>query len=73
MTLPVTTITVIKKIGQAYVINIEGSTIIPTDTKNTAPKKSFSGLMLFSIRSINPVSAKIDPIINAPKAEENPE
>ena len=42
-TLPITTISVIRKIGQAYVTNIDGSTIMPTETKNTAPKKSLIG------------------------------
>ena len=42
-TLPAITISVIKKIGQANSTNIDGSTIIPTETKNTAPKKSLIG------------------------------
>ena len=50
-----------------------GSTIIPTETKKTAPKKSFSGRTTFSIRTINPVSESTDPIRKAPRAEENPE
>ena len=46
-------------------MNIVGSTIIPTETKNTAPKKSFNGWMFFSMRSITAVSERIEPMINA--------
>jgi hypothetical protein len=70
--MPIITIRVITKIGKALVMNIEGSTIIPTETKKTAPKKSFKGESVFSMRSIISVSAKIEPIKNAPKAEEKP-
>ena len=72
ITLPVITTKVIIKIGLIYSINIPGSTSIPTEVKNTAPNKSFTGLMVASMRSASSVSAKIDPIMNAPKADENP-
>ena len=48
-----------------------GFIIIPTETKKTAPKKSFIGLVRVSIFSSFIVSAKIDPMINAPNAEES--
>ena len=72
-TLPIITINVITKIGQAYCPNNAGFTIMPTDTKNTAPKKSFNGFITCSIFSVKDVSAKIEPIINAPNADEKPE
>ena len=59
-------------IGPIYSTIIAGSTIIPTDTKKIAPNKSFTGATNFSIVSASTVSAKIDPMINAPKAGENP-
>lgn len=73
MTLPIITIKVMTRIGFAYVMNISGLTIIPTETKKTAPKKSFSGWRFFSIRPITSVSARIDPMIKAPRAEEKPD
>ena len=50
-----------------------GFTIMPTVTKNTAPKKSLRGLITLSMRFITPVSDNMEPIINAPKADEKPE
>ena len=49
-----------------------GATIIPTETKKIAPNISLIGVTSFSIRSDSTVSASIDPITNAPSAEENP-
>ena len=51
---------------------VVGIYIIPTDTKKMAPNKSFTGATSFSIFSASTVSAKIDPIIKAPNAAENP-
>ena len=48
------------------------STIIPTDTKKMAPKRSLTGLTRCSIFSASTVSARILPMMNAPKAGENP-
>ena len=45
-----------------------GSTNMPTLTKNIAPKKSFSELIEFEIRSESVVSAMILPIMKAPNA-----
>ena len=59
-------------IGPIYSTIIAGSTIIPTDTKKMAPNKSFTGATSFSMVSASTVSAKIDPIINAPNAGEKP-
>ena len=49
-----------------------GSIIIPTDTKKTAPNKSFTGLVRCSTFSAEVVSARILPIINAPSSAEKP-
>src|SRR6476660_2231773 len=45
---------------------------IPTDTKNTAPNKSFTGLTKCSMCSACVVSAMIEPMMKAPSAGENP-
>ena len=63
---------VIITMGHIYSTIMAGSTIIPTDTKKMAPNKSFTGATSFSIFSASTVSAKIDPIIKAPNAAENP-
>ena len=62
----------ITAIGRAYSTSMAGSTSIPTDTKNTAPKRFFTGSTTLIIFSASTVSAKILPITNAPKALENP-
>ena len=51
---------------------ILGSTSMPTDTKNMAPKRSFTGATSFSILPASMVSASMLPITNAPKAELKP-
>ena len=56
------------KIGRAYSTSIWGSTSIPTDTKNTAPNRFFTGSTSFIILSASMVSARIDPMTNAPNA-----
>ena len=45
---------------------------MPTDTKKIAPNKSFTGFTKCSIRSASMVSAKIEPMTKAPRADENP-
>ena len=45
-----------------------GDTIIPTDTKKMAPKRSFIDEMAESMRSASTVSANMLPIMKAPKA-----
>ena len=64
--------TVITRIGSQYPDNIEGSTIMPTDTKNIAPNIFFIGVTSVSIRSAETVPAIIDPARKAPRADENP-
>ena len=59
-------------IGPIYSTIMAGSTIIPTDTKKIAPNKSFTGATNFSMVSASTVSAKIEPIMNAPNAGEKP-
>ena len=66
------TASVITRIGNAYSPIIAGSTIIPTETKKIAPNKSLTGLTNRSIDSASIVSARIEPMIKAPKAAENP-
>ena len=61
-----------QRIGMAYSTRIFGSTSIPTDTKNTAPKRFLTGSTSFSIRSASMVSARMLPMIKAPKAELKP-
>ena len=58
--------------GHAYSTIMAGSTIIPTETKNIAPNKSLTGATSFSILSASTVSAKIEPMMKAPKAGEKP-
>ena len=69
---PKITAKVITIIGTAYSTIIAGSTIIPTDTKKIAPKRSLTGFTSRSMDSASIVSAKIEPIINAPNAAEKP-
>ena len=45
---------------------------MPTETKNTAPNKSFSGVTRCSMLSASTVSDKMEPMMNAPKAAEKP-
>ena len=49
-----------------------GSTSMPTDTKNMAPNKFFTGSTSFIILSASIVSARMLPITKAPKAELKP-
>ena len=58
--------------GKAYSTNDSGLINIPTDTKKTAPNKSFTGFTKCSICSACVVSAIIEPIIKAPSAGEKP-
>ena len=69
---PTMTAIVITRIGNAYSPIMAGSTIIPTETKKIAPKRSLTGFTNRSMDSASIVSARIDPIIKAPKAAENP-
>jgi hypothetical protein len=70
--IPIITNAVIIRIGVPYSINTLGSIIIPTDTKKIAANKFLTGFTSASILSPLDVSANIDPIINAPRAAENP-
>ena len=69
---PTMTASVMTRIGTAYWTIMPGSTIMPTDTKNTAPNRSLTGLTNRSMDSASAVSAKMEPMIKAPKAGENP-
>ena len=60
------------KMGSAYCKSRPGSTIMPTETKKTAPNKSLMGEMRCSIFSALGASAMSEPIMNAPRAEEKP-
>ena len=69
---PRRTVRVMTRIGRMYFPIIAGSTIMPTETKKMAPKRSLTGLTSRSICSASIVSARIEPMMKAPKAAENP-
>ena len=52
----------LKKVLKAVSYTHLGSTIIPTDTKKIAPKRSLTGFTNRSMDSASMVSAKIDPV-----------
>ena len=60
-------------IGTQYCAMMVGSTIMPTEMKNTEPKRSLIGTVTCSIFSAKLVPARIEPITNAPRAIENPQ
>ena len=66
------TVAAIISMGTRYLTNICGSTSIPTDTKNTAQKRFFIGVMMRCMTSASMVSASIAPITKAPNAVEKP-
>ena len=70
--MPMTTTTISIRIGFQYCAMIAGSTIIPTETKKMAPKRSFMLLIDKEICSPSRVSASSEPITNAPSADEKP-
>ena len=70
--LPMITTPVMHKTGNQCCTNNAGSINIPTDTKNTAPNKSLTDCTRCSIFSARVVSARIEPMIKAPRAAENP-
>ena len=72
MACPTSIVITSANIGMAYSTSIFGSTSMPTDTKNMAPKRSFTGATSFSILSASMVSDMIEPMTNAPKALLNP-
>ena len=69
---PRMTARVITTIGPAYSTIMAGSTIMPTDTKKMAPNKSLTGFTRRSMLSASTVSARMEPMMNAPKAAEKP-
>ena len=69
---PSMTVRVMTTMGSQYWPIIAGSTIMPTDTKKMAPNRSFTGLTRCSICSASMVSARMEPMIKAPKAAEKP-
>ena len=50
-----------------------GASIMPTETKNMAPNRSLMGDVSRSMCSLSTVSARMEPIMNAPRADEKPE
>ena len=64
--------TMIQRIGTIYSTMSATSTIMPTETKKMAPKRSFTGATRCSICSASTVSARILPMMKAPNAAENP-
>ena len=59
---------VMASIGNQYSASTAGSTIMPTETKKMAPKRSFTGVVTRSMLSASTVSARMLPIMNAPNA-----
>ena len=59
---------VMASIGSQYSASTAGSTIMPTETKKMAPKRSFTGAVTRSMLSASTVSARMLPIMNAPNA-----
>ena len=73
MTLPSCPTTTAAKIARVSPISAQtsaGSTVIPTETKNTATNISLSGAIWCSTRSPRPDSAVSIPAKNAPSATE---
>ena len=60
------------RICHQYCTSTCGSTIIPTEMKNTEPKRFLTGPITRSIRSAITVPARIEPITNAPNSSEKP-
>ena len=60
------------KICHQNCTKMAGLTIIPTETKNTAPNKFLIGVVSLWIISASSVSAKMEPMIKAPRADEKP-
>ena len=60
------------RMGRAYSSRIWVSTSMPTDTKKMAPKRFLTGSTNFSMRSASMVSARMLPMMKAPKADEKP-
>ena len=69
---PRMTVRVMTTMGSQYWPIIAGSTIMPTDTKKMAPNRSFTGLTRRSMCSASMVSARMEPMMKAPKAAEKP-
>ena len=67
-----TTTIVMTRICHQYWTNTDGFTIIPTDTKNTAPNRFLIGVVNLWIISASSVSARMEPMMKAPSAEEKP-
>lgn len=69
---PMMMVSVMTIMGSAYCVSMCGSTSIPTETKNIAPKRSLTGATSFSILCASIVSASMDPTTKAPNAALNP-
>ena len=72
MACPTRIVAISARMGSAYSMRIVGSTSMPTDTKKMAPKRFFTGSTSLMIFSASMVSARMLPMIKAPKADENP-
>ena len=70
---PTITTSVIKRMGNLYSHNKAGSINIPTETKKMAPKRFLTGFVRCSMCSASRVSARMDPITKAPRADEKPD
>ena len=70
--IPTITTTDSSVIVPAYCTITSGLTIMPTEMKKTAPKRSFTGPTMRSMRSASGVPARIEPMTKAPSASEKP-
>ena len=69
---PTMTVRVMMRMGSQYWAIMAGSTIMPTETKKMAPKRSLTGFTSLSICSASRVSERMEPMMKAPKAAEKP-
>ena len=65
-------VSAITNTGNQFFASTAGSTSIPTPTKNTAPNRFFTGVIILCITSASMVSASMAPITKAPNAVEKP-
>ena len=69
---PIMMAAMMHRMGTIYCPMRATSTIMPTDTKKMAPNRFFTGSTRCSMRSASIVSARMLPMMKAPKAAEKP-
>ena len=70
--LTIITVSAMMMTGQVYSTKTFGLTSMPTETKNIAAKRFFIGVTSLWMMSASSVSARMEPITNAPRADEKP-